>query len=66
MAPAFQGRGVFKRLLRASFDWALVNDCTAMEYSTQLNNIAALRGFAREGFIMQRAVHTFHRWQMES
>ncbi|WCM92452.1 GNAT family N-acetyltransferase [Acidovorax sp. NCPPB 2350] len=66
VAPAFQGRGVFKRLLRASFNWAVENGCAAMEYSTQLNNTAALRGVTREGFVMQRAVHTFHRWKMES
>lgn len=65
VAPRFQGMGVFKRLLAASFAWAADSGCAAMEYSTQLNNVTALRGVAREGFFMQRAIHTFHRWKLE-
>lgn len=64
--PACQGQGVFRRLLGASIAWAAENACVAMEYSTQLNNVTALRGVMREGFVMQRAVHTFHRWNLEA
>ncbi|MFC4161776.1 GNAT family N-acetyltransferase [Chitinimonas lacunae] len=60
--PRWRRLGLYRQLLAASFAWGRRIGCTAMEYSTQLSNLPALRTVIRQGFVPERSLHTFHRW----
>lgn len=62
VAPAQRQRGVYRELLCASLEAAKRTGASWMEYSTQIANVAALRGVSRLGFVPDRAYYTFHRW----
>ncbi|HEY7831989.1 MAG TPA: GNAT family N-acetyltransferase [Ktedonobacterales bacterium] len=62
VAPAVQGRGLFRALLVEALHWMADRAFVAAEYSCILTNIGAQAGLARVGFELDHAVHTFHKW----
>lgn len=62
VAPAWQGRGVYRALLLAALDAARLAGCTVMEYSTQITNTTAQRTVTQLGFTLDHSMYTFHRW----
>lgn len=60
--PAHRRRGLMAYLLDASIAWGIENGFIAMEYSTQLTNIAALNIVTSHRFRFDRSLHTFHHW----
>lgn len=60
--PEFRRRGVFRDLILASLHWGRDRGFTAMDYSTQLTNIAAQSAVTQLGFLPRRSVYTFHLW----
>lgn len=62
VSPDFRRRGVYRNLVAASCDWARDARFSAMDYSTQLTNVAAQRVVVQSGFVPSRAFYTFHLW----
>lgn len=60
--PDFQGRGVYQSILRRVMEWCLSKGTKRIIISTQLNNIAVQKVWARFGFEINRGYYTFHRW----
>jgi GNAT superfamily N-acetyltransferase len=62
VAPAAQGRGVYRSLLVRAMRWAADIGAERLVVSTQLVNIAPQKAWVRLGFEPAHAVYTFHRW----
>lgn len=62
VAPAAQGTGVYGALTDASIAWWRTRGARRMRVSTQLGNVAVQRAWVHRGFVLERAVYTFHRW----
>ena len=60
--PDFQGRGVYQSMLRRIMEWCLSKGAKRFIISTQLNNIAVQKVWARFGLEINRGYYTFHRW----
>ncbi|MCB9555584.1 MAG: GNAT family N-acetyltransferase [Deltaproteobacteria bacterium] len=61
VAPAYRGRGVFDALLDGARRALCPDGESALVSSTQLNNVAAQRAFARHGLYPFAARHVLHR-----
>lgn len=60
--PNFQRRGLYQRLLGDALATAHAAGAVRIIISTQLNNFAVQRAWAKHGFRVTRALHTFHKW----
>lgn len=60
--PDFQGQGVLQKLLQASSAWAYNQGHKEIFYSTQLQNVAAQKALARQGWEMSHSFYTLHCW----
>lgn len=63
--PNSKGRGVFSALLRYAIRLAESSGATRFDYETQIQNLAAVRGVSRLGFVPESARITFHVWSDE-
>ena len=55
-------RGIFRAMMAASGQWAAERRYAKLTYSTQIQNIVALRAATSLGFRYERACYTFHKW----
>lgn len=62
VAPASQGRGIYRSLLIQSMSWVRLQGAQRMLYSTQITNMAAQKTLARLGFEPSHAYYTLHKW----
>jgi GNAT superfamily N-acetyltransferase len=62
VAPAAQGRGVYRALMRGGMRWCRERGCARMVVSTQITNFAVQKVWTRLGFEPSDALYTFHRW----
>lgn len=60
--PDAQGKGVYGRLIDHGLSVLKEMGCTKVVTSTQINNIAVQRAWAKRGFRMQRSYYTLHKW----
>jgi RimJ/RimL family protein N-acetyltransferase len=62
LAPEAQGKGVYTDLIAAGAQWCRNLELGEMIVSTQINNYAVQRAWARHGFRHNRSLFTFHKW----
>lgn len=62
VAPEAQGKGVYTDLIAAGAQWCRNLELSEMIVSTQINNYAVQRAWARHGFRHNRSLFTFHKW----
>lgn len=62
VAPAAQGRGIYRSFMIRSMEWFRAKGCTRQVVSTQITNIAVQKVWARVGFEPSHAYYTFHKW----
>jgi len=62
VAPAAQGRGIYRSFMIRSMEWFRAKGCTRQVVSTQITNIAVQKVWTRVGFEPSHAFYTFHRW----
>ncbi len=62
VAPAAQGRGIYRSFMVRSMQWFLAQGCTRQVVSTQITNIAVQKVWTRVGFELSHAYYTFHKW----
>ncbi|HEX5769211.1 MAG TPA: GNAT family N-acetyltransferase [Burkholderiales bacterium] len=62
VAPAAQGRGIYRSLMLAGMRWCKAQGCSRMVVSTQLTNLAVQKVWSRLGFEPSSACYTFHKW----
>jgi GNAT superfamily N-acetyltransferase len=62
VAPFAQGQGIYRSLVNQSLHWAQKQSSQRMIVSTQVNNIAVQKVWARLGFTLSRSFYTFHKW----
>ncbi len=62
VAPAAQGRGIYRSFMIRSMEWFRAKGCTRQVVSTQITNIAVQKVWTRVGFEPSHAYYTFHRW----
>jgi len=60
VSSAFAGRGLFKHLTQTGMD--ALEDCSAIEGPTHINNIRVLRGYTSLGWKIADSRHAFHAW----
>lgn len=60
--PEAQGRGTYGRLVDRAIETGRNAGLTQLIVSTQLNNIASQRTWARRGFRILHSLHTLHKW----
>jgi ribosomal protein S18 acetylase RimI-like enzyme len=60
--PDLQRRGLYERLLADALVTAHEAGAARIIVSTQLNNFPVQRAWAKTGFRLARALHTFHKW----
>lgn len=60
--PDLQRRGLYERLLADALATAHDAGAARIIVSTQLNNFPVQRAWAKCGFRLERALHTFHKW----
>ncbi len=57
-----QGRGVYRALISHALHEAALAGCERVSTSTQINNYAVQRVWARQGLLHERSVYTLHKW----
>ena len=62
VAPAAQGRGIYRSLMLAGMRWCGERGCARMVVSTQVTNVAVQKVWTRVGFEPSAAYYTFHKW----
>jgi len=60
--PAYQKRGCYKNLIFSGMEWLHDKGLKKIVLSTQINNIAVQKVWARLGFEMDHSFYTFHKW----
>jgi len=60
--PKAQGSGVYSALVSAAKEWCFQKGVKRITTSTQLPNRAVQKVWARQGFWLTHAAHTFHKW----
>ncbi|MEM7721506.1 MAG: GNAT family N-acetyltransferase [Pseudomonadota bacterium] len=60
--PDLQGGGLYGRIIDHGLALLKQRGCRAAQVSTQINNVAVQRAWARRGFRMAWSVYTFHKW----
>lgn len=60
--PDFRGRGLYRELTLAGFDWARAHGAERFTAVTHLTNLPAQRSWIRAGMMPVDCWHTFHRW----
>ena len=63
--PAYQGQGVYRTLVGQALALAELRGCSRMLTSTQINNYAVQRVWAKYGFVHVRSFYTLHKWFVE-
>lgn len=59
--PEMSGKGFYGDLIRFTHNYLKLEEgCSSMLVSTQVDNFAVQKVWAREGFLMKEAFHTFH------
>lgn len=61
--PKYQGRGIYRSLIRGSMNWCLERGLYEVWYSTQINNYAVQKTWIREGCEIFKSYYTLHRWE---
>ncbi len=62
VVPEAQGYGIYRSLFIAGMRWCLVQNARQIVISTQVDNIAVQKVWARLGFTMLESFYTFHKW----
>jgi GNAT superfamily N-acetyltransferase len=62
VAPAAQGRGIYRSFMIRGMEWCAQQGLSSMVVSTQLTNIAVQKVWSRLGFEPQKSYLTFHKW----
>jgi GNAT superfamily N-acetyltransferase len=62
VAPAAQGKGVYRSFMIQGMQWCLSKGRRRMVVSTQVTNIAVQKVWARLGFELSHSYYTFHKW----
>ncbi len=62
VAPAAQGRGVYRSFMIHAMEWVRRQGATNMIVSTQITNVAVQKAWTRLGFEPNRSYYTFHKW----
>jgi GNAT superfamily N-acetyltransferase len=62
VAPAAQGRGIYRSLMIAGMSWCAQRGRSRMVVSTQVTNVAVQKVWTRVGFEPSAAQYTFHKW----
>lgn len=62
VAPAAQGRGIYRSFMVRGLDWAVGTGAQTMVVSTQVQNVAVQKVWVRVGFEPAYAAYTFHKW----
>jgi GNAT superfamily N-acetyltransferase len=62
VAPAAQGRGIYRSFMVEAMRWCVEQGAEDMVVSTQVSNTAVQRVWARLGFTASRSYYTFHKW----
>lgn len=62
VSPSFQKRGVYQTLIYSGMEWLNNKGLNNIILSTQINNIAVQKVWARLGFEMDHSFYTFHKW----
>ena len=62
VAPAAQGRGIYRSFMVRGMEWCLAQGTSRMVVSTQITNIAVQKVWTRLGFEPHKSYLTFHRW----
>ena len=62
VAPAAQGRGIYRSLMIGGMRWCAARRCRRMVVSTQIANLAVQKVWTRLGFEPSGALLTFHKW----
>ena len=62
VAPPAQGRGIFRSLLWQALAYSREMGLERFTYSTQVQNLAALRTISGMDFKLEGAAYTFHGW----
>jgi GNAT superfamily N-acetyltransferase len=62
VAPAHQGRGIYRDLILGGLAWAASIGAMRMHVSTQITNVAVQKAWVRVGFEPLHSEYTFHRW----
>jgi RimJ/RimL family protein N-acetyltransferase len=60
--PDFRGRGLYREMTLAGFDWARAHGAERFSAVTHLTNLPAQRSWFRAGLMPVGCHHTFHRW----
>jgi GNAT superfamily N-acetyltransferase len=62
VAPAAQGRGIYRSFMIRGMEWCVAQGVSRMVVSTQITNIAVQKVWTRLGFEPHKSYLTFHRW----
>ncbi len=62
VAPAAQGRGIYRSFMIGGMNWCVAQGAARMVVSTQITNIAVQKVWTRLGFEPHKSYLTFHRW----
>jgi GNAT superfamily N-acetyltransferase len=62
VAPAAQGKGLYRLLMTRGMEWSRAHGAKSMVFTTQVINIAVQKVWARLGFEPSGYSYTFHRW----
>lgn len=62
VAPHAQGQGIYRTMMIHGMIWCQQQGAEQMVVSTQVNNIAVQKVWARLGFEMDRSYYTMHKW----
>lgn len=60
--PSAQRRGIYRSFTVNAMNWCADQGAQRMVVSTQVNNVAVQKAWARLGFEPQRSYYTFHKW----
>jgi ribosomal protein S18 acetylase RimI-like enzyme len=62
VAPYAQGQGIYQSMMIGGMKWVQERGAKQMVVSTQINNLAVQKVWARLGFEMHKAYYTLHKW----
>lgn len=62
VAPDYQGHGIYRAFMIHAMRWVQGQGAKRIIVSTQVNNIAVQKVWARLGFTMSGSYYTFHKW----
>lgn len=62
ISPSAQGHGIYRSFMIRGMEWCVSKGATRMIVSTQINNVAVQKVWARLGFEPSHAYYTFHKW----